>query len=117
LMLGEYLDARRIIGDFPPSPEYSHMELLRPLYDTLATDNNPSVSIDEPLDAAYENVLRLIKRGNIAAAMDGLIDILRQDKHFHNDNVRKIMLGLFELLGDNHPLTQNYRRELAMVLF
>jgi putative thioredoxin len=117
LMLGEYSNARRIMGDFPPSPEYSHLELLRPLYDTLVTDNNPSVSIDEPLDAAYENVLRLIKRGNIAAAMDGLIDILRQDKHFHNDNVRKIMLGLFELLGDNHPLTQNYRRELAMVLF
>jgi putative thioredoxin len=49
LMLGEYSNARRIMGDFPPSPEYSHLELLRPLYDTLVTDNNPSVSIDEPL--------------------------------------------------------------------
>jgi putative thioredoxin len=46
-----------------------------------------------------------------------LIDILRQDKHFNSDGVRKVLLGLFELLGDNHPLTVSYRRELAMVLF
>jgi putative thioredoxin len=117
LMLGEYSEARRIMDDFAPSLEYSRMELLRPLYNSLAAENNAPVSTYEPLDAAYHNTLRLIKRGNIAAAMDGLIDILRQDKHFHNDNVRKILLGLFELLGDNHPLTQNYRRELAMVLF
>jgi putative thioredoxin len=117
LMLGNYSDARSIINEFPPSSEYAHMELLRPLFESLVTDNNAPVSSDDPLEAAYQNALRLIKRGNLAAAMDGLIDILRQDKHFNNDCVRKILLGLFELLGDNHPLTISYRRELAMVLF
>ncbi len=117
LMLSDYSGARLIIDDFPPSPEYAHMELLLPLYDSLISENKTSGSNDEPLDATYNNALRLIKRGNLAAAMDGLIDILRQDKHFHNDGVRKVLLGLFELLGDNHPLTVSYRRELAMVLF
>jgi putative thioredoxin len=49
--------------------------------------------------------------------MDGMIDILRQNKHYRNDEVRKVLLGLFEVLGGNHPLSQQYRRELAMVLF
>jgi putative thioredoxin len=49
--------------------------------------------------------------------MDGLIDILRQDKHYRDDEVRKVLLGLFEVLGKNHPLTRQYRQELAMVLF
>jgi putative thioredoxin len=117
LMLGDYKDARLIIDEFPPSLEYSHMELLRPLFDGLVAENSAPGSSDEPLNAAYHNALRLIKRGNMAAAMDGLIDILRQDKHFNSDGVRKVLLGLFELLGDNHPLTISYRRELAMVLF
>ncbi len=117
LMLGDYSDARLIMDDFPPSPEYSRMELLRPLYDRLVAEKSSLGSSDEPLDAAYHNALRLITRGNLAAAMDGMIDILRQDKHYKTDGVRKMLLGLFELLGDNHPLTLNYRRELAMVLF
>ncbi len=117
LMQGDYSDAKLIIDDFPPSPEFSHLELLIPLYDSLKAKKNDLADNDEPLEAAYHNALRLIKRGNIAAAMDGLIDILRQDKHFHNDGVRKVLLGLFELLGDDHPLTIAYRRELAMVLF
>jgi putative thioredoxin len=117
LMLGDYSDARLIMDDFPPSPEYSRIELLRPLYDRLIAEKSSPGSSDEPLDAAYNNALRLITRGNLAAAMDGMIDILRQDKHFKNDGVRKMLLGLFELLGDNHTLTLNYRRELAMVLF
>ncbi len=116
LLQGFYSDAKKIMADFPASPEYSHMELLRPLYDGLVAENMVGTG-DEPLDAAYNNALRLIKRGNIAASMDGMIDILRQDKHFHNDGVRRILLGLFELLGDNHILTMQYRRELAMVLF
>lgn len=117
LLQGAYSEAKKIMVEFPASPEYSHMELLRPLYDGLVAENTIPGDSDDPLIAAYHNALRLIKRGNIAAAMDGLIDILRQDKHFQNDGVRKILLGLFELLGDNHPLTLQYRRELAMVLF
>jgi putative thioredoxin len=46
-----------------------------------------------------------------------MIEILRQDKHYLNDEVRKVLLGLFEVLGSNHPISQQYRQELAMVLF
>ncbi len=117
LMLGAYAEARQIINEFPASQEYAHMELLRPLLDALVTEkNNPGVS-EDPLEAAYRNAVRLVTRGNLAAAMDGLLDILRQDKHYHNDIAKNVLLGLFEVLGDSHGLTQQYRRELGMVLF
>ena len=117
LMLGSYSDAEKIINEFPPSPEYAHMELLRLLLDALRTENSNQTINDNPLDAAYHNALRLTMRGNLPASMDGLIDILRQNKHYRDDEARKVMLGLFGVLGDNHPLSQQYRRELAMVLF
>lgn len=117
LMQAAYSDAKQIIDEFPASQEYAHMELLRPFLDALLTElSNQGIS-DDTLDATYHNALRLIMRGYLPAAMDGLIDILRQNKHYRNDEARNVLLGLFEVLGDNHTLTQQYRRELAMVLF
>jgi len=117
LMQGLFSDAKNIIDEFPASQEYHRMEVLHPLYDALTGGMSNVGSSDYPLDATFMNAMRLIQRGNLPASMDGLIDILRQDKHYHNDDARKILLALFEVLGDNQRLTQQYRRELAMVLF
>jgi putative thioredoxin len=117
LMQGNFSEVRQILDIFPPSQEYAHLEELRPLFYALWTEKtNQSIS-EDLLDVAYNNALRLIMRGNLPAGMDGIIDILRQNKHYHNDEARKVLLGLFEVLGDNHPLTQQYRQELAMILF
>jgi putative thioredoxin len=70
-----------------------------------------------PLEALYNHSAVLIKRGNLEAAIDGLLDVLRQDKKYRNGEARNIILAIFELLGDGDDLTQVYRRELAMVLF
>jgi len=117
LMQGDYSKAKTIIDEFPSSPEYARMEVIRPLYEVLVREKTYQEITDDPLEAAYHNALRLTMRRNLPAAMDGMIDILRQEKHYHNDEVRKVLLGLFEVLGANHTLTQQYRQELALVLF
>jgi putative thioredoxin len=117
LMQGNYPKAKTIIDEFPLSPEYAQVVIIQPLYEALVKAKAYQEITDDPLESAYHNALLLIIRGNIPAAMDGILDILRQNKHFHNDEVRKVMLGLFEVLGTNHPLTQQYRQELALVLF
>jgi putative thioredoxin len=117
LMQGNFIGARDIISQFPTSQEYAYMETLLPLITALERESSSLERSDNELEATYQNSLRLILRGNIAAAMDGIIDILRQDKHYHEDEARQVLLGIFEVLGNNHPLTQQYRKELAMVLF
>jgi putative thioredoxin len=49
--------------------------------------------------------------------MDGLLDILREDKQYREGLPKDILLALFALLGDGDPLTRQYRDELASVLF
>lgn len=117
LMRGDYSAAKRIIEEFPASPEFARAEMIQPLLDALSMGKSIQQTPEDPLEAAHMNALHLIMRGNLPAAMDGLIDILRQDKHYRNDEVRKVLLGLFEVLGNSHPLTQQYRQELALVLF
>lgn len=70
-----------------------------------------------PLEALYNHSAVLIKRGNMEAALDGLLEVLRQDKRYRDGEARRVILAVFELLGDGDELTQTYRRELAMVLF
>ncbi len=117
LMQGRFSEARQIMDEFPSSPEFARVEALRTLLNALWGETSNHEVTENPLDATYHNALRLALRGNLPAAMDGILDILRQDKHYRNDEARKVLLGLFEILGDNHPLTQQYRRELALVLF
>ncbi len=69
------------------------------------------------IEAQYRQAGHLLQRRNVEAALDGLLDVLRQDKRYRNGEPKDFMLGVFELLSDDDPLTESYRRELAMILF
>jgi len=117
LMQGRLPEAATLLVDFPASKEFGAAETIRPLADALSALGSSPAYPENQLEAAYLNALWLVRRGNYAAALDGMLDLLRQDKHFRNGEVRKVILGLFETLGEQSLLTQQYRRELAMVLF
>ena len=107
----------KILKGFPASKEYNTAQIIVPLAKALEEHKNLPDYSEDPLEAAYINTLRLIKMGNFEAAMDGLLDILRHDKRYRDDGVRKVILGIFEILGPNNQLTRQYRNELALVLF
>jgi len=117
LAQGQVDKAQRILQSLPPSREFARAEALLPLTQALIRQQNGENNHDQPLEAAYQRALRLILRGNIPASLDGLLDILREDKYFRDGEVRQVILGLFELMGDENPVTRQYRQELASVLF
>jgi putative thioredoxin len=117
LFQGHLHQSNLILQDFPPSKEYPHAQMMLPLAKALLAVENAPLFSDDPLEAAYFNALRLVRKANLEAAMDGLLDVLRQDKHYRDSEPRRVLLGIFELLGDVHPLTRQYRQELALVLF
>jgi putative thioredoxin len=97
--------------------ETAAADRLRPLAALLAEERS---SADQPMDdleAGYLQTARLLMRGNYPAALDGLLELLRHDKHYRNDDARKVYLAVLEILGDDDPLTKEYRDELASVLF
>ncbi len=119
LMQGRGGEALALLEDFPPGSEWAIAEQLRPLADLLAAveKNGPGYDEQDPLAAELYQAGRLIVRGNLPAAMDGLLDILRQDKRYRDGLPRKILLAVFSILGDEDTLTRQYREELASVLF
>jgi len=49
--------------------------------------------------------------------MNIILAVLRRDKRFRQGEPRTVMLGIFDVLGDQDPLTREYRNKLASVLF
>ena len=118
IMLGRGHEALELVGAFPPGNEWAEAEKLRPLAQLLAeVEGNGERPEDDPLAAQLYQSARLLSRGNLEAGMDGLLDILRQDKHFRKGLPKSVLLALFGLLGDDDPLTRQYRDELASILF
>ncbi len=120
LLQGRGNEADEILNSITDDQIFSQVQNLKPLAAALAElefAEPLDVLEAEPLEAAYDRSLRLVARGNLEAAMDGFLDILRQDKRFKDGAARKMMVALLELLGENNELTGQYRRELAMVLF
>ncbi len=116
LWQGNYLEALTTLQHFPPSREYQSAEKLIPLAEGLLSPPGLDLSGD-PLEAIYQRALSLLRDRTIPAALDGLLEILKRNKNFRGGNPLKLILGLFELLGEDHPITEEYRPLLANTLF
>ena len=117
LVQGQPQVASEILSDFPPSHEYAAVERLRPLSNALSSLDNQAFDPENSVQATYIHALRLVSLGNLPAAMDGILEVLRQDKHYRGGEAHQVILGVFEILGEDNPITREYRFELASVLF
>jgi len=115
---GEGCEAKELLENIVEASIYSEAQRLIPLASYLcefATETDANEL--QPIEAQYGHAAELIRRNNIEAALDGLLDVLRQDKKFRDGAVRDVVVGIFALLGDHNRLTRRYRSELASILF
>jgi putative thioredoxin len=117
VLQGEISEAQSILEYFPDGKEFAAADAIRPVLRAMMWALSENPSDDDHMEAAYQRALHLVSRGNLPAAMDGILEILRQDKRFRKDEARKVMLGLLELMGNENPQSRQYRNELAQVLF
>lgn len=118
LAMGNQSTALAILSEFPASKQYSIAEKLKPLANAISRVNiDDEVEDQEPLESAYTHSLNLVGRGNFPAAIDGLLDIAREDKNYQNGEARQALLGALEMLDQDGDEVRDYRQELASILF
>ncbi len=113
-------EALIVLGKLAITDEVERLQSAARLSASRDTDLNELTSklADAPEDGALriEVAMALAGRAEYEPALDHLLTVVR-DRGSAKDDARKAMLDIFEVLGDGHPLTTSYRRQLASALF
>jgi putative thioredoxin len=71
---------------------------------------------DKDLDARYALASALAARGQTREALEHFLEIASRNRKFKDDGARLAMLAIFDQLGGEHDLSQEFRRRLQIVL-
>ncbi len=82
-----------------------------------ATLNDRLAADEDDFAARLELATVLFLRGQVEAAMEHLLAIVRKDRDWNDQAARKQLVKFFEVLGPKHPATVSGRRKLSAVLF
>ena len=71
---------------------------------------------ESPAREPYLEAARLLRSGDVRAALGKLLAAVAADRAFEDDGARKCLVCLFDWLGPEHPLTREYRLKLYDLL-
>ena len=77
--------------------------------------DNPETSSEA--DQLFRQASCLTLEGDYENALEMFLEVIGEDKNYKNDAAKKAMLAIFTLLGDENPLTKDYRKQLMMALY
>ena len=73
--------------------------------------------LSHELDTPFFQAVRQTLAEQYDEALQGFLGIVHRDRKYRSDGARKAMITIFDLLGAEHPLTQQYRRVLMQALY
>ncbi len=117
---GETDDALIVLGKLGPTPDVERLQAAARLAASRGQDI-PQLEARLEADPSDDGV-RLALAQALAAhsefepALDHMLRVVRAKSGMH-DEARRAMVDIFGLLGEEHPLTGTYRRQLASALF
>lgn len=106
-MKGDAATAREILSSLRPDPEAER------LLAAIEVSEWASPNGDSPLAAAE----RAAAEGRFQEALEVFLAAVRNGSDEDKERAREAMLKVFSVLGEEDPLTTEYRRKLAAALF
>jgi len=114
--LGQFEQAEKMLmtvdKDDPES--FSRAQSMKGL---LYFHRQVSLPVETELDREYVRACHQVLEQDYQGALDKLLYFVEQHRSYQQDAGRKGMLALFDGLGPNHPLTQEYRKKLVSALY
>lgn len=72
---------------------------------------------EDDLQSRYELGALSAVEGDYGEALAQFFEIMKRDRRFKDDIGRRGLLAVFEIMGDDHELVQQYRRKMAPLLY
>jgi putative thioredoxin len=96
---------------------YEMAEAIRTMADLFRKKANPALLPEADVKPRYISAIEKLNRNDFEGALEEFIGVIREDRYYDNDGARKACIAIFKLLGDEHELTQKYRREFSSALY
>ncbi len=113
LVLSNTTAAQVLAGEIPPGDKhYDTATDVAVLAELMAFSNGSA-----PVGLALEAARQALRENAAEPALQHLIDAVTRDKNYADALPRRATVALFRLLGEQHPLTQAYRRKFSMALY
>ncbi|MEX1138101.1 MAG: tetratricopeptide repeat protein [Bacteroidota bacterium] len=93
------------------------IESIRAMSRLLVLKTDPSALPDSPGRPYYINGIEALAKQDFDAALRAFIDVLKEDRYYDDDGPRKACIAIFKYLGEEHELSQKYRREFSSALY
>ena len=101
----------------PGDDGYAMADAIRTLARLLDVANDLSALPEAPVRDAYRAAAERLKQGDFKGAFESFIDVVRKARTYDDDGARKACVALFRYLGDDHPLTREFRGALSSALY
>ncbi|HIK54907.1 MAG TPA: tetratricopeptide repeat protein [Synechococcales cyanobacterium M55_K2018_004] len=117
LSLGKWDAAESLVAHIQPNEKgfYAKAQAILGLIQFQRESEHHVVASD--LDTLYSEAMAAAIAQDYSTALGHLLEIVGRDRKYRQDGARKAMIMLFDLLGDEHPLTKEYRRKLMSTLY
>lgn len=117
---GDIDEALIVLGKLVPDGDVERLQAAARLRKSAGDDLSP---LEAAADANPDNddaqlafAKALAARSEFEPALDRLLDVVRR-KGDARETARLAILDIFEVLGNDHPLTMAYRKQLATLLY
>ncbi|NNE33677.1 MAG: tetratricopeptide repeat protein, partial [Rhodothermales bacterium] len=84
---------------------------------SVLTPSTDTALPDGPGKEAFQRAIASIRSGDLSSALEDLIHVITIDRYYADDRARKICIALFDILGEEHAATREYRRRFDMSLY
>lgn len=99
------------------SEQYQMVEAIRSVAGLLQKSAHPEQLAESAAKGEYLAGAQALAQGDFAAAVRHFVAVIRTDRQYDDDGARKACIAIFRILGDEHPVTAQYRREFSSALY
>lgn len=117
LLFDNPAEAAALIADIDEPKHAEHLDIIRMMARLGEVVLHPEHLPDGESRALYLSAAQSLFARDFGSALGKFIQLIRQDRNFDDDGSRKACIAIFRVLGEEHILTQQYRREFSSALY
>jgi putative thioredoxin len=99
------------------SEYYDIAEAIRTFSALLTLRDQPDTLPESKVKSQYLTAIDELWSEHFDTALEGFIEVIRRNRSYDDEGAKKACIAIFKFLGDEHEITQQYRREFSSVLY